>query len=91
MPAPQVDSKPIAEAIGQLGNALAAVAQQQTAILRAISEQNAVLREIAAKNPDIKVPAPTVKMAPRPRSFRVDLEKEGGETVAMQITAESPN
>lgn len=81
------DMRPIAEAVAQLGAAIAQVANAQTQILQAIGQQNDILRQLAEKNPDINVPAPVVKMAQRPRNFRVELEKEDGETVAMDITA----
>lgn len=94
VPAPQLnmDTKEFAAAIRGLGSAIAAIADQQTQILQTMQQQQALLTELVRKDaPTVNVPQPTVKMAPRPRSFRVELEKEGGETVGMYIEAESPN
>jgi len=93
IPAPQLnmDSKPFADAVNQLGQTMARLAQQQLAILSAIEQQTEVLRQLATQNPEIKVPAPVVKMAARPRDFYVELDKEGGETVGMRISAQSPH
>jgi len=101
IPAPQLnmDSKAFADAVKQLaqshtqlGQTMARVAQQQLAILSAIEQQTEALRQLATRTePSINVPAPVVKMAARPRDFYVELDKEGGETIGMRITAESPH
>lgn len=93
VPAPQLnmDSKQFADAVSQLGQSMARLAQQQLAILSAIEQQTEVLRQLATRNPEVNVSAPTIKMPPRPRDFYVALDKDGSETVGMRITAESPN
>lgn len=89
---PASDMKPIAEAIQALGQGLAQIANAQTQILQTMQQHHQLLAELVKKDsPTVNVPAPTVKMAPRPRAYRVELEKEGGETVGMFIEADTPN
>jgi hypothetical protein len=92
VPAPQLnmDSKPFADVVSQLGQTMARLAQQQLAILSAIEQQTEALRQLATRtDPAINVPAPVVKMAARPRDFYVELDKENGETVGMRVSAEA--
>lgn len=94
IPAPQLnmDTKPFADVISQLGQTMARLAQQQLAILSAIEQQTEALRQLATRSdPVIKVPETVVKMAARPRDFYVELDKEGGETIGMRISAQSPH
>lgn len=89
---PASDMKPIADAIAALGQGLAQIANAQTQILQAMQQHHTLLAKLVEKDsPTVNVPAPTVKMAPRARSYRVELEKEGGETVGMFIEASAPN
>ena len=85
------DMKPIAEAIAALGQGLAQIANAQTQILQAMTQQNAAIAALAEKEATVNVSAPTVKMPAKARAYRVELEKEGGETVGMYIEAEAPN
>ena len=88
---PASDMKPIADAIAALGQGLAQIANAQTQILQAMTQQNAVIAALADKDATVNVSAPTVKMPPRARAYREQVEKEGGETVGMYIEAEAPN
>lgn len=85
----------LASAHGQFMDLIGHLENEQHKIMReisnTISSQTEILRQLAAKSGDIKVAAPIVKMAPRPDSFYVELEKDRGETVGMRIRAESPN
>lgn len=76
------DMRPVAQAINELGRALAQIATMQTQILQVLNNQ---------KEPNVTVnSAPVeVKMAPRPRSFYVELDKDGDETIGMRISAAS--
>lgn len=85
---PAADMKPIADVLGQLGQAIAQIANVQTQILKTMQEHHGVIGDLAKRDMTVNVPSPTVKMAPRPRDFYVSLEKEDGETIGMQITAE---
>ncbi len=81
---PPESMQPIADAITQLGAAIAQIAATQTQILQALSQQQ-------QPKIDVQVPEPKVTMAPRPREFYVELEKDDGETVGMRISAGSPH
>lgn len=94
IPAPQLnmDSTRFADVINQLGQTMARLAQQQLAILSAIEQQTEAVRQLATRTePTINIPAPVVKMAARSRDFYVELDKEGGETIGMRISAQSPH
>lgn len=80
------DMRPIAEALNQLGQALAQIAGQQTAILQALAT-------VAGKEPTVNVTPKVTVRAPEPkrRDYYVEIDKNRGETVGMRISAESPN
>ena len=91
IPDVNMDTTALAEVIAQLGQAMAALAQQQAAILQTIQDHHAVLNKAMANQPDIKVAAPQIKMPPRPTSFTVEMEDDDGEPIYMNVTANSPN
>lgn len=81
------DMAPIANAMNQLGQAIAQVANTQTAILEALSS-------VINKDPIVNVAAPrvTVKAPDRKaRDYYVEFERDRGETIGMRISTESPN
>lgn len=80
------DMKPIAEAMNQLGQAIAQIANTQSALLQALSG-------IVNKDPIVNVAAPrvTVKAPERQaRDYYVEFERDRGETIGMRISTESP-
>ena len=80
-PQMQLESK----VIDALSTAIMNVAQQQAQLLTAIENQTRAIQALANSKQDIQVAAPTVKIPDRPSRFYVTLDKEGGNTVGMQI------
>ena len=68
-----------------LANAINQLATQQAQIIAAIQKQTDAIQALANTKQDIKVEAPTVKMASRPSRFYVSLDKQNGKTVGMAI------
>ena len=81
-----MDSKAFGDAINQLAQGLAQVAQQQGQILQAIQALASREVKVEVKPADVKLPA-----SKRPRSFYVELDKDDGETVGMRISADTLN
>lgn len=86
-----MDSTAFAEALESLAIAINQLGQMQAQIAQQIAETNRQLTVLAGQQPNIKVEAPKVTLPARPRSFRVEVEDEDGETTYMRIAAESPN
>lgn len=86
-----IDMKGIEAALDTLVQGMNQLAQQQYALLEIIREHGNAMASAAGNQPNIEVKAPVVKMAPRPRSYSVEVEDENGDMVHMNIQANSPN
>lgn len=86
----EMDTTAFADAVNQLAAVMRDIAIGQADIMRAIQAQNAIVEKLIGNQPDIKVAAPVVKMAPRPRSYRVAVQ-DGDELIEMNIEAILPN
>lgn len=77
-----IDIRPLVTVLNDLGRTIAQIAATQTQIMQALHNQ---------KEPNVTVnSAPVeVKVPPRPRSFYVELDKDGDETIGMRISAAS--
>ena len=73
---PATDMAPIAAAIKAIGGAVVELGQQQAALI----QQQAALIEAIRMVADKPVPTPA-----RPKSYTVNFDKEGGETVGMRV------
>jgi hypothetical protein len=76
------DMRPIANAVNDLNRALVQIANTQTQILQVLTNQKEPNVTVNSAPVEVKVPA-------RPRSFYVELDKDGDETIGMHISAAS--
>lgn len=70
------DMGPVADAIKAIGGAIVELGEQQVKLAQQQADLIDAIRAVAAK------PAATPK---RPKSYTVDFDKEGGETVGMTV------
>ena len=78
VPETKVDTSGIAQAVSQLGSAIAAISQQQTAVLQQMAETNKLLEQLAGNDSHVKGEPAIIVLPARSRRFTVDVEDGDG-------------